>query len=107
MTITRRKTLGVMAGLAASTTLDRMAFAQAGREMLVIASNQDIPNFDPHFATGYSASFFLRNVYNSLVRVEGNPQSPCRIWRHRGQHRLTVWSTPSNLPARNFMMARQ
>ncbi|MGL4325083.1 MAG: ABC transporter substrate-binding protein, partial [Beijerinckiaceae bacterium] len=76
MTITRRKTLGVMAALAASTTLDRMAFAQAGRKILVIASNQDIPNFDPHFATGYSASFFLRNVYDSLVRVEGNPPKP-------------------------------
>ncbi len=44
--------------------------------MLVIASNQDIPNFDPHVATGYSASMLLRNVYDSLVRVEGNPPKP-------------------------------
>ncbi len=43
------------------------------RKILVVASNQDVPNFDPHIATGYSASAFLRNVYDSLVRVEGNP----------------------------------
>ncbi|MBL8587782.1 MAG: ABC transporter substrate-binding protein [Methylobacteriaceae bacterium] len=49
------------------------ALAQAPRKTLIVASNQDIPNFDPHVATGYSASMLLRNVYDSLVRVEGNP----------------------------------
>lgn len=48
------------------------ANAQA-RKILILASNQDTPNFDPHVATGYSASMFLRNTYDSLVRVEGNP----------------------------------
>ena len=51
------------------------AAAQA-RKILIIASNQDIPNFDPHIATGYSASMLLRNIYDSLVRVEGNPPKP-------------------------------
>ena len=48
------------------------AWAQ-GKKILVIASNQDIPNFDPHVATGYSASMLLRNTYDALVRVEGAP----------------------------------
>ena len=60
------------AGILAASGLTQGAQAQT-RKILVIASNQDVPNFDPHIATGYSASAFLRNVYNSLVRVEGNP----------------------------------
>ncbi len=55
-------------GLAASS----LAWAQQ-RKVLVIASGQDIPNFDPHVGTGYSASMLLRNTYDALVRVEGNP----------------------------------
>lgn len=61
-----------MAGVAL-TALSASAEAQGARKTLVIASNQDVPNFDPHVATGYSASMLLRNVYDSLVRVEGNP----------------------------------
>ncbi|WP_350356318.1 ABC transporter substrate-binding protein [Leisingera thetidis] len=30
----------------------------------------------PHTATGYSASFFMRNVYDPLVRVTGSPPEP-------------------------------
>ncbi len=59
---------GALAGTMAATP----AQAQA-RKILVVASNQDVPNFDPHVATGYSASAFMRNLYDSLVRVEGNP----------------------------------
>jgi len=72
--ISRRGLLALSgAGLAAMTlTLPRAALAE-GRNILVIAAGQDIPNFDPHVATGYSASFFLRNVYDPLVRVAGNP----------------------------------
>ena len=62
----------VTAGILAARVRTQAAQAQT-RKILVIASNQDVPNFDPHIATGYSASAFLRNVYNSLVRVEGNP----------------------------------
>lgn len=75
--ISRRVLLAGMSAGLASLTLPEGAFAQsAARRVLVIASNQDIPNFDPHVATGYSASFLLRNVYDSLVRVEGNPPKP-------------------------------
>ncbi|MHB2168550.1 ABC transporter substrate-binding protein [Alsobacter sp. R-9] len=57
--------------LAMPMTADTAA-AQA-RKILVVASNQDVPNLDPHVATGYSASAFMRNLYDSLVRVEGSP----------------------------------
>ncbi len=75
--LSRRTMLAGLAGSLVSLSLPEGAFAQAGgRRTLVIASNQDIPTFDPHVATGYSASFLLRNVYDSLVRVEGNPPKP-------------------------------
>jgi peptide/nickel transport system substrate-binding protein len=43
------------------------------RRILVIAANQDITDFDPQVASGYSAVMLLRNVYDSLVRIEGDP----------------------------------
>lgn len=72
----RRRLLKGAAGsvLAVSAaSLARVAVAQQGKKILVIASGQDIPNFDPHVATGYSAAFLLRNTYDGLVRVEGAP----------------------------------
>jgi hypothetical protein len=70
--ISRRGLLALSgAGLAAMTLPERL-FAQ-GRKLLVIAAGQDISNFDPHVATGYSASFFMRNIYDSLVRVRHAP----------------------------------
>lgn len=75
--ISRRAILAAASAGLAGLTLPKAAFAQqGGRKVLVITSNQDIPNFDPHIATGYSASFLLRNVYDSLVRVAGNPPKP-------------------------------
>lgn len=73
----RRQVLAGAGASLASVVLPLEAFAQqGGRRILVIASNQDIPNFDPHIATGYSASFLLRNVYDSLVKIESNPPRP-------------------------------
>ncbi len=75
--LSRRAALAGAGVSLAGLTLPEAAFSQSsGRKILVIASNQDIPNFDPHIATGYSASFLLRNVYDSLVRVESNPPKP-------------------------------
>jgi peptide/nickel transport system substrate-binding protein len=72
----RRNLFSAVAAMALGATLTtaglQPAYAQA-RKILVIASNQDVPNLDPHVATGYSASAFMRNLYDSLVRVEGNP----------------------------------
>ena len=75
LTTTRRGVLAGGAAMLAGLAAQRQAEAQ-GRRILVIASNQDIPNFDPHVASGYSASMALRNTYDSLVRVEGNPPKP-------------------------------
>ena len=75
--ISRRAFLGAAGAGLAAVTLPDAAFAQSGgRKILIIASNQDIPNLDPHIATGYSASFLLRNVYDSLVKIAGNPPKP-------------------------------
>jgi peptide/nickel transport system substrate-binding protein len=71
----RRSLLKGLAGsavVASSLGAPSLGLAQQ-RKILVIASGQDIPNFDPHVATGYSASMLLRNTYDPLVRVEGNP----------------------------------
>jgi len=77
MSVTRRSVIigaGATAGL---LPLSQMTMAQTGgRKILIIASGQDIPNFDPHVATGYSPAWLLRNVYDSLVRTEGNPPKP-------------------------------
>ncbi len=75
LTTTRRGVLAGGAAMLAGLAAHREAEAQS-RRILVIASNQDIPNFDPHVANGYSASMALRNTYDSLVRVEGNPPKP-------------------------------
>ena len=71
-----RRTLlrGTAAAIAAGTLASGGAPAQAQtRRVMVVASNQDIPNFAPHVANGYSAAMLLRNVYDSLLGVEGNP----------------------------------
>ena len=71
-----RRSLLALAGVGlAALTLPQGAFAQ-GKNVLIIAAGQDIPNFDPHTATGYSASFLMRNVYDPLVRVAQNPPVP-------------------------------
>ncbi len=71
-----RRGLLALAGIGLATTVfPRRLLAQSGN-VLIIAAGQDIPNFDPHTATGYSASFFMRNVYDPLVRTSGNPPVP-------------------------------
>ncbi|MDE2394274.1 MAG: ABC transporter substrate-binding protein [Burkholderiales bacterium] len=71
----RRKILKAAAGTAIAPALWTLpeAARAAARKVLVIASGQDITNFDPHVATGYSASMLLRNTYDGLVRTVGNP----------------------------------
>lgn len=71
----RRSILKGAAGsalVASTAVLHSVTFAQA-RKILVLASGQDIPNFDPHVASGYSSVWLLRNTYDALVRIEGNP----------------------------------
>ena len=73
--ISRRGLLALAGAGLATAVLPKQLLAQSGGA-LVIAAGQDIPNFDPHTATGYSASFFMRNVYDPLVRVAENPPKP-------------------------------
>lgn len=75
LNLTRRSLLAMAGAGLATTVFPKAMFAQ-NSAIMVIASGQDIPNFDPHTATGYSASFFMRNVYDPLVRVSGNPPEP-------------------------------
>ncbi|BCH21429.1 ABC transporter substrate-binding protein [Mesorhizobium sp. L-8-3] len=75
LNISRRGLLALAGVGLATTVFPRRLFAQSGN-VLIIAAGQDIPNFDPHTATGYSASFFMRNVYDPLVRISGNPPVP-------------------------------
>ena len=74
--ISRRAVLAGAGAAAASLSLSDISLAQGARKVLIIASGQDIPNFDPHVTTGYSPAWMMRNVYDSLVRVEGNPPQP-------------------------------
>ncbi len=74
MPIGRRALLAGAAGALASLSFTP-ADAQA-RKVLIMASGQDIPNFDPHVASGYTPTLMMRNTYDSLVRIEGNPPKP-------------------------------
>lgn len=69
--LTRRTTL--LAGAAAAAAVHLKPADAAPRKVLIIASNQDTPNWDPHTTSGYSVAMLLRNTYDALVRVEGAP----------------------------------
>lgn len=71
--LNKRQFLIGAAGVAAS--MPWYASAQ-GKKILVLASTVDIPNFDPHVATGYAPQWLFRNTYDALVRVVGNPPEP-------------------------------
>lgn len=72
MTLNRRSFLATAASAATLAMMPFAAVAQ-GRRILVMASSVDIPNFDPHVASGYAPAMLFRNTYDALVRVVGNP----------------------------------
>ncbi|WP_312525320.1 ABC transporter substrate-binding protein [Paracoccus sp. (in: a-proteobacteria)] len=72
MNISRRTLMGTALSAAALAALPATAFAR-GRKVLVVASSVDIPNFDPHVASGYAPAMLFRNTYDALVRVVANP----------------------------------
>lgn len=74
--LSRRGLLGLAGAGLAATSFPASLFAQRAGKVLIIASGQDIPNFDPHTSSGYSAAFMMRNVYDPLVRVSGDPPVP-------------------------------
>ncbi|WP_342359647.1 ABC transporter substrate-binding protein [Terrarubrum flagellatum] len=75
MSFTRRSLMAGAAAAASMAPFADISFAQA-RKVLIMASGQDIPNFDPHVTTGYTPILMMRNTYDSLVRIEGNPPKP-------------------------------
>lgn len=72
VTVTRRGAMAGAAAVLAGGGLSVPAFAQA-RHTMIVASGQDIPNFDPHVGTGYSSAFAMRNIYDTLVGMAGDP----------------------------------
>src|SRR5690606_22559801 len=70
--LTRRQfgILSVTAALAAALPIPGMA--QSGATF-VLASNTEVDNLDPHVGLGNIPTAFFINVYDSLVRVRGNP----------------------------------
>jgi len=70
--LNRRQVLIGSAGMALAASMPLSAYAQ-GAKIMVLASTVDIPNFDPHVATGYAPQWLFRNTYDALVRVVGNP----------------------------------
>lgn len=76
MNFTRRSLLRTAAAAAAAPHFADIAMAQGARRVLILASGQDVPNFDPHVTTGYTPIMTMRNIYDSLVRIEGNPPKP-------------------------------
>lgn len=76
LSITKRQFLkSAAAATAFAGALPVPVFAQ-GRNILVLSSTVDIPNFDPHTATGYAPQWLFRNTYDPLVRVVGTPPVP-------------------------------
>ncbi len=72
VTLNKRQFLIGSAGATIAAAMPWYANAQ-GRKIMVLASTVDIPNFDPHVATGYAPQWLFRNTYDALVRVVGNP----------------------------------
>ena len=54
------------------------AKAQGAKKILIIASNQDVPNFDPHVANGYSAAM-LQEVSETLAQWTGAAALPLDV----------------------------
>jgi peptide/nickel transport system substrate-binding protein len=71
--IPRRSVLGgAVAVAAASLFTGTQALAQ-NRRVLVIASQSDITNFDPHVSADDPSSMLMRNTYDALLGFEGEP----------------------------------
>ncbi len=49
------------------------AQAQAAPKIMIVASGQEVSNLDPHTGSDYAIRAIQRNLYDALVRYEGNP----------------------------------
>ncbi|MEM5461535.1 ABC transporter substrate-binding protein [Paraburkholderia phytofirmans] len=71
-----RRRRALLKGAAAFTALPWIdpAFAHAQeRKVLIVVSQNDISNFDPHAGSDDATLMLWRNTYDALLRFEGNP----------------------------------
>jgi len=76
---TRRHVLALAgAGLAAGTIPAALPAPLLARDprLMIIAAGGDFPNIDPHTSSGSAPAFFMRNVYDPLLRTSGTPPEP-------------------------------
>jgi peptide/nickel transport system substrate-binding protein len=76
--LTRRSLLVGAAAFAGAAAFEvpsviRQARSVSSRKVLVIASSNDITNFDPHAGTDEPTTTILRNTYDALVTVQDDP----------------------------------
>lgn len=75
----RRSVLARATALIAASALSPSSFlgiaqAQAlSKRLLIIASSNDITNFDPHAGADEPTTLLLRNTYDALVKVQADP----------------------------------
>lgn len=58
---------------ASSATSASSARSAASGKVFVVASGQDVSNLDPHVGYDYAIRAIQRNVYDALLKYEGNP----------------------------------
>jgi peptide/nickel transport system substrate-binding protein len=73
LTMKRRDLLKLTAGAAIVGAGSAGRAGAQTRRILILASGTDPGSPDPHVSSGYAQNFPLRNIYDSLVRVEGTP----------------------------------
>jgi peptide/nickel transport system substrate-binding protein len=87
--LTRRAAIGAGAALWAGLTPARAQTATDARQAapprraITVLCDHDAPGLDPHLAAGAAAASVARNVYDTLVRVEGGRATPSAAtqWR--------------------------
>lgn len=70
---TRRALLKGMTACSVLPWIDRSFARVQDRKVLVVVSQNDISNFDPHAGSDDATLMLWRNTYDALLRFEGNP----------------------------------
>jgi peptide/nickel transport system substrate-binding protein len=70
---TRRALLKGVAACSALPWVDTAFAREQERKVLIVVSQNDISNFDPHAQSDDATLMLWRNTYDALLRFEGNP----------------------------------
>lgn len=73
MRITRRSMLGGVASLGMASAFGISGLKAESSNVLIVTCQNDAPNLDPHVNSDDPSTLLLRNIYDTLVRVAGNP----------------------------------